>query len=109
MASLDSINEDHHAEKRDSDRRKLIVDVHFAGGDATGIANTKDIGEGGLYMKTNTPLNEGAFLVLRLTIGGKTLRLEGKVVHSDPGIGAGISFINISESALELLRSEIEA
>lgn len=82
--------------------------MHFDGGDATGIANTKDIGEGGLYMKTNTPLHEGARLVLRLTIGGKTLRLEGNVVHSDPGIGAGISFTNVSESALTTLRHEIE-
>ena len=29
-----------NSEKRGTDRKKLIVDVHFNGGDATGIANT---------------------------------------------------------------------
>ena len=29
--------------RRGSDRKKLIVDVRFDGGDGTGIANTRDI------------------------------------------------------------------
>ena len=32
------------SERRDSDRKKLIVDVRFEGGDGTGIANTRDMG-----------------------------------------------------------------
>ena len=36
------------SERRQADRRKLIINVNFEGGDSTGIANTRDIGVGGL-------------------------------------------------------------
>ena len=34
------------------DRSRLIVDVFFDGKDVTGVASTKDISLGGLYMNT---------------------------------------------------------
>ena len=37
-------------ERRQFDRSRLIVDVHFDGADSTGIAGTKDISLGGLYL-----------------------------------------------------------
>ncbi len=36
------------AERRHSDRKKLIVNVDYEGGDGTGLANTRDISNGGL-------------------------------------------------------------
>ncbi len=47
------------SERRTSDRKKLIIDVRFDGGDGTGIANTRDIGLGGLYMTTTAELDTG--------------------------------------------------
>ncbi len=41
-------------ERRLHDRSRLIVDVFFNGADATGVASTKDISLGGLYMNTQT-------------------------------------------------------
>jgi PilZ domain len=83
-------------ERRGSDRKKLIVDVHFSGGDATGIANTRDIGIGGLYMTTNTTLEIGTPLFMRMTIDEKDLAIGGVVVYSDPGHGVGIRFDDLS-------------
>ena len=59
------------SERRQSDRKKLIVNVDFEGGDATGIANTRDIGIGGLYMTTDADFEIGTPIRLRLTLGGQ--------------------------------------
>lgn len=85
------------SERRGSDRKKLIIDVHFSGGDATGIANTRDIGIGGLYMTTNTQLNIGTSLFMRMSVGDQELALGGVVVYSDPGHGVGIRFQDLSK------------
>lgn len=95
------------SERRRSDRKKLIVDVNFAGGDATGIANTRDIGIGGLYMTTSTRLEDGTPILLTMTIGAREISLNGTVVYTDPGYGVGVRFQNLSEENAELLKQEL--
>ena len=94
-------------ERRGSDRKKLIVDVHFSGGDATGIANTRDIGIGGLYMTTNTKLEIGTQLYMRMSVGEKELSIGGVVVYSDPGHGVGIRFQDLSEENENYIKEAI--
>ncbi len=96
------------SERRQSDRKKLIVDVQFDGGDATGIANTRDIGIGGLYMTTNAKLETGTPILIRMTIGGREISLNGTVVYTDPGQGVGVRFHNVPEETAELLKRELE-
>jgi hypothetical protein len=96
------------SEKRQSDRKKLIVDVNFNGGDATGIANTRDIGIGGLYMTTSANLETGTPVFMRMTVGGQELSLSGAVVYTDPGQGVGVRFHNLSDESAELLKQELE-
>lgn len=96
------------SERRQSDRKKLIVDVNFDGGDATGIANTRDIGIGGLYMTTNAQLENGTPILLRMTLGGREVSFSGAVVYTDPGHGVGVRFNNISDENAELLKQELD-
>lgn len=96
------------SERRQSDRKKLIVDVKFGGGDATGIANTRDIGIGGLYMTTNAQLESGMPLKMNLTIAGREVALEGVVAYIDPGQGVGVRFQNLSEEDKNLLVKELD-
>ena len=91
------------AEKRRSDRKKLIINVNFNGGDATGIANTRDIGIGGLYMTTNAKLETGTLIFLRMTIDGKEIGVSGVIVYTDPGHGVGVRFHNLSEEQQSIL------
>src|ERR1044071_4507733 len=79
-------------ERRGSDRKKLIIDVRFDGGDGTGIANTRDIGAGGLYMTTTAPLETGTPIMMTISVGERALNLKGVVVYSDPGHGVGVRF-----------------
>lgn len=107
MAENDKGEEVHVSERRVSDRKKLIVDVRFDGGDGTGIANTRDIGSGGLYMTTTAPLGQGDAIAMTFSMGAKTLNLNGTVVYSDPGHGVGVRFRNLEPTDEEFLKNEL--
>lgn len=96
------------SERRQSDRKKLIIDVNFEGGDATGIANTRDIGVGGLYMTTNANLEMGALVFMRMTVGGREIAVDGVIVYTDPSQGVGIRFQNLSAENESLLKQELD-
>jgi PilZ domain len=95
------------AERRNADRKKLIVNVHFSGGDATGIANTRDIGIGGLYITTKVVLEIGAQISMKMMVGNQELSLAGIVVYSDPSFGVGVRFHELSEENKTVLKSEL--
>ena len=96
------------SERRQSDRKKLIVNVDFEGGDATGIANTRDIGIGGLYMSTGSDFEIGTPMRLRLTLDGREVSFDGVVAYTDPGQGIGVRFQNLSEADENLLKQELD-
>lgn len=96
------------SDRRQSDRKKLIVNVDFEGGDATGIANTRDIGIGGLYMATGAEFEVGMPLRMRLTLGGREVSLNGVVAYTDPGQGIGVRFQNLSKEEEAALEKELE-
>ena len=108
MINKDSAEALSPSERRGSDRKKLIVDVNFDGGDATGIANTRDIGVGGLYMTTNARLETGTPISMRMIIGGKEVSLNGVVAYIDPGQGVGVRFQGLSDEMESLLKDELE-
>jgi hypothetical protein len=108
MTKKDSADALSASERRGSDRKKLIVDVNFNGGDATGIANTRDIGIGGLYMTTNSKLDVGTWISMRMTIGSDDVSLSGVVVYNDPGHGIGVRFHGLSDETMALLKKELE-
>jgi len=107
MTEIDRGDARSPSERRGSDRRKLIVDVRFGGGDGTGIANTRDIGVGGLYMTTTAILDTGTPIMMTLNVGANTLNLKGVVVYSDPGHGVGVRFKDLSETDERFLTDEL--
>jgi hypothetical protein len=94
-------------ERRQFDRSRLIVDVHFDGGDATGVASTKDISLGGLYMSTKTEIPIGETLALRIPLGGKHVVIKADVVYSNPGHGVGVRFHRLPEETRALMEQEL--
>lgn len=96
------------SERRTSDRKKLIIDVRFDGGDGTGIANTRDIGLGGMYMTTTADLDTGMPIVMTVSIGAQKLDLKGVVVYADPGHGVGVRFKDLNVDDEAALRRELE-
>ncbi|CAN5452466.1 hypothetical protein BH10ACI3_BH10ACI3_25630 [soil metagenome] len=107
MAEIDLSDARSPAERRGSDRKKLIVDVRFEGGDGTGIANTRDIGSGGLYMTTTAILDVGTPIMMSINIGDRTMNLNGTVVYSDPGHGVGVRFRDLSDADETFLSGDL--
>src|SRR5215471_5934379 len=93
-------------ERRQHDRSRLIVDVHFDGGESTGIASGKDISLGGLYMSTQTDIPVGATLALRIPVADDHVVVKGEVVYANPGKGVGVKFRDLSEDARRALEHE---
>ena len=109
MVTEDSAEALSPSERRYSDRKKLIVDVSFGGGDTTGIANTRDISIGGLYITTKTTLAVETPIFMRMTLGEKEIELKGVVVYSNPGRGIGVRFQELSNEAEAVLKRELES
>jgi len=94
MIAEDESDEKSSDERRQHDRARLIVDVHFDGGDATGVASTRDV-------------SVGEVLTLRIPIGDQHLVVKGEVVYSTPGQGVGVQFNDLPEEARELMEREL--
>jgi hypothetical protein len=90
-------SEEPHEERRRHERSRLIIDVFFNGDDLTGIASTKDISPGGLYMNTQAEVPEGALLTVRLPLEGRDVVCNAEVVYSNPGRGVGVTFQGLSD------------
>ena len=96
-------------ERRNYDRSRLIVDVFFDGKDLTGVASTKDISPGGLYMNTQAEIPEGSLLTLRIPLGGRDVVCNGEVVYSNPGRGVGVTFQGLSDEDRAHIESALKS
>ena len=95
-------------ERRSHDRSRLIVDVFFDGKDVTGVASTKDISPGGLYMNTQADIPEGALLLVRIPFRKEVEVISNaEVVYSNPGRGVGLRFQGLSDEARAVLEREV--
>jgi hypothetical protein len=102
-------SEEPQEERRRHERSRLIIDVFFNGDDLTGIASTKDISAGGLYMNTQAEIPEGSLLTLRLPLEGRDVVCNGEVVYSNPGRGVGVTFQGLSDEDRARLESALRA
>jgi hypothetical protein len=95
-------------ERRAHDRSRLILDVFFDGQDVTGVASTKDISLGGLYMNTQANIPEGAFLMVRIPFS-KDVQVvcNAEVIYSNPGQGVGLRFHDVPDEARATLEREV--
>ena len=108
MADDNDRNIDPQEERRSYDRSRLIVDVFFDGKDVTGVASTKDISVGGLYMNTKAEIPEGSLLLIRIPFGTDAqVVCNAVVVYSNPGIGVGLKFQGLSDDVRAMLEHEI--
>ena len=95
-------------ERRAHDRSRLIVDVFFDGEDVTGVASTKDISPGGLYLNTQATIPEGAVLLVRIPFRRDAEFIcHAEVIYSEPGRGLGLRFRDLTDEARALLDREL--
>jgi hypothetical protein len=96
-------------ERRQYERSRLIIDVFFDGADLTGVASTKDISPGGLYMNTQAEIPEGSVLTLRIPLEGRDVVCNAEVIYSNPGRGVGVTFQGLSQEDRAHLEDALKA
>jgi hypothetical protein len=101
-------SEEPQEERRRHERSRLIIDVFFNGADLTGVASTKDISPGGLYMNTQAEIPEGSLLTLRLPLEGHDVVCNGEVVYSNPGRGVGVTFQGLADEDRARLEAALQ-
>lgn len=95
-------------ERRAYDRSRLILDVFFDGQDVTGVASTKDISPGGLYMNTQSNFPVGAMLLVRIPFRPDAeVVCRAEVMYSEPGQGVGLRFLDVSDEGRAILEREV--
>jgi len=94
-------------ERRQFDRSRLIVDVYFDGGEATGVASTRDLSLGGIYLSTKANIPIGSTLTLRIPVGVQRAVVKGDVIYSNPGQGVGVRFHRLSAEARAVMEREL--
>lgn len=95
-------------ERRAHDRSRLIVDVFFDGQDVTGVASTKDISPGGLYLNTQASIPQGAVLMVRIPFRPNVeVICRAEVIYSEPGRGVGLQFRDVTEEGRAVLEREV--
>ncbi len=94
-------------ERRSNERSRLVVEIYFAGEDATGVAHTRDISVNGLYMNTQHELSEGDLIKIRIPFQSGSVVIDAQVVYSNAGHGVGLRFLRITDADRALLEREL--
>jgi hypothetical protein len=97
-------------QRRKADRYKISVGIQMLDEDENLMmqTSTTDIGPGGCYVETDTPLEVGTRMQVLLFLGTEKLRSGGIVRATYPGIGMGIEFLDLSWEQTEHLYQFLE-
>ena len=76
-----------------------------------------DLSAGGMFIRTDTPREEGALIFLQfwLNDGSKLIEVLGRVVRVNPPgdpnrvAGMGVEFVNVDEPSLALIEEIVQA
>lgn len=72
-------------------------------------AHILDMSEGGAYVHTQAELIQGATLDLTFDVFGTPLTVKALVQHVQPGIGAGLRFIDLTLSAAQMIKKFLQS
>ena len=80
---------------------------------AQGMGRTLNVSEGGILLETHVPIDPKYTVALAIGLEDDLINIKGKVVFAMAGdeerFDAGIEFIEIDETALEVLKKYIKA
>ena len=88
------------SDKRQHSRVSWLVEAQILCRDEDVHWNVRltDISEGGCFVDTLVPLEEGSPVSLKVDDGGEPLELPGKILYGQPTIGSAIAFDPIDNS-----------
>lgn len=95
---------EHFEERRSRQRFERRLALHMDERGTRRVATAENISTGGLYLHTHIVLNECAILTIHIPRSKDEMTVvDARVVHSNPGHGAGLSFQSLSHDQSALL------
>lgn len=67
-----------------------------------------DLSADGMYLYTRHPYVEGSIIEVSFKLNDTEIHVPAKVVHSQPGIGCGVNFMELKEDIAEQIRDYVE-
>jgi len=101
---------DFSPERRKHLRVPIAARVKFREGDREEVWFTEDLGEGGLFLRTDKPPFVGTLLDLEISLPNipELIRVRGDVSWRQEGRGCGVRFIRVTAAMRKMLRTFIE-
>jgi c-di-GMP-binding flagellar brake protein YcgR len=96
------------SERRTHKRVPFVKEVEVVDG---GMRRCSDLSIGGMYLETVVSLPAGTLIHLRFKLHDTdehTMEIEARVLYSHDNIGAGLSFVNLSQENQEKLRKFVD-
>ena len=89
---------------------RLSLELKWESASGKHDARVYDSGVSGCYVESISSVTTGEHVRLKIQLpGGHWLKLEGEVVHHQPGMGFALQFANLSQADGEILSRLVEA
>jgi PilZ domain len=87
------------------------ISVRYEGADEPVVTRVPDVSTGGMFINTYRKFPEGAVLDVRFRLErtGAEIQTRGEVRYCLPGVGVGVEFIGIPDSAIRAILAEIQS
>lgn len=96
-------------DRREHNRIPVSLEVKFGGVAQSSSTRISDISAEGCYIETIAFFEVDEILTLEIKLPtGNWLSLKGKIKFRHPNLGLGISFLELSQSELDVVNSLIE-
>ena len=97
-------------QQRTEPRYKITLNVIIKGIDRDFKCETKDLSLKGIFLKTAHDFSNYEFLDMSIEVLPMKTQIEvlGEIVHTIPGYGIGLKFIDYFDNAKEILQALIE-
>lgn len=67
-----------------------------------------DLSEDGLYVYCRHPFVVESIIDISFTLDQSVIPVTARVVHSEPGVGMGVKFLEVAASDVEKIKSHVE-
>lgn len=96
-------------DRRENNRVAVSLEVKFDGAAKSASARISDISAEGCYIETMAYFDVGDTITIDIKMPtGNWLTLRGKVMYCHANMGIGISFLELSQSEIDVVSSLIE-
>lgn len=96
-------------ERRRSRRVSVTAEVVLQVDGTMTVQRVSDISEGGAFIDTPVPADEGTELILHFALDGMSIGATARVAFSRQYVGMGIEFTSLSEGSREAIREFVAA